>query len=193
MLWLSGCATPGVRSTQRTFNTVILDPGHGGKDDGTTARSGLHERTCTLAVGLRLRDELKKAGYKVVMTRDSDVFIPLNDRAGISNRYHNAVFVSIHFNDSPRRAIHGTEVYYNSTQAIPLARNIVKSVGKYTTQRFIKHANYRVLRLNENPAVLVECAYLSNRSEAAQCADDRFRQHLAEQIALGIFKTRQGD
>ena len=193
MLWLSGCATPGIRSTQRTFNTVIVDPGHGGKDNGATARSGLHEKDCTIAVGLDLRDELRKAGYKVVMTRTSDVFIPLNDRAALSNRYHNAIYVSVHFNDSPCRAIHGTEVYYNSTQAMPLARNILDSMDGLTTRRFIKHAHFRVLRLNENPAVLVECAYLSNRAEAASSGSEAFRHHLAQQIAIGIFKTRKGN
>jgi N-acetylmuramoyl-L-alanine amidase len=193
IVWLSGCATPGIRSTQRTFNTVILDPGHGGKDNGASARSGLHEKTCTLAVALLLRDELRKAGYKVVMTRESDVFIPLNDRAALSNRYHNAVYVSIHFNDSPRRSIHGTEIYYNSTQAIPLAQNIADSMSKLTTRRFIKHAEFRVLRLNKNPAVLVECAYLSNRPEASNCSSDGFRKHVAEQIAVGIFNTRKGE
>jgi len=193
MIWLSGCATPGIRNTQRTFNTVVVDPGHGGKDNGASARSGLHEKDCTLAVGLQLRDELKNAGYRVVMTRESDVFIPLNDRADLSNHYQNAIYVSIHFNDSPRHAIHGSEVYYNSTQAIPLAHNILESLHGLTTERFIKHANFRVLRLNENPAVLVECAYLSNRPEAANSGSDAFRKHLAQQIALGIYNTRKGE
>lgn len=79
------------------FDTVIIDPGHGGADAGATNSLG-RESDYNLKVALRLRDNLKKKGFKVVMTRESDVFLTLQQRVALANRYKNAVFISIHFN-----------------------------------------------------------------------------------------------
>lgn len=99
---------------------VTIDPGHGGKDTGTQNRAlRLNEKTFTLKVGLRLRDLLVKRGYKVVMTRTDDRFIPLPDRAGIANRAGSDLFVSIHFNAASDPGVHGTEVFAISPRSMP--------------------------------------------------------------------------
>jgi N-acetylmuramoyl-L-alanine amidase len=195
ILCLSGCADLGgarVKDTTKTFTTVVIDAGHGGKDDGTRSRWGGKEKNNTLDVALRLEPKIRAAGFKTVMTRKTDTFIELNERAAISNRQENAVFVSIHFNDSRKSAIAGTEVYYKSPVSLPLAELIFNKVRALpgASGRFVKTANFRVLKLNEYPAVLVECGYLSNRREGALCATPAHHERLAEAIAAALIEKR---
>jgi len=201
ILFVTGCAIQprvSVKDTSRTFTTVVIDPGHGGKDSGTfsKARRGprVLEKVVALDVGLRVDQKLRAAGFHTVMTRRSDVFIPLETRARISNAQTNAVFVSIHFNDSPKRGIHGIETYYNSTPSIPLAEKLERNLDSMPglSDRGVKHANFRVLRMNQYPAVLVECGFLSNKSEAVRVASADYREHLADKIADAIFQQRYG-
>src|SRR3954447_25160644 len=84
------------RNTSKTFTTVVVDAGHGGKDSGAYRRYGPPEKRVALDVAQRLGKKLRESQIKTVMTRDSDVFIPLNDRVAIENKQKNAVFVSIH-------------------------------------------------------------------------------------------------
>src|SRR5256886_7493131 len=107
---LPACATvrtPAVKNTTKTFTTVVVDAGHGGKDNGAYRRFGGAEKIATLDVAQRLDRKLRESQLKTVMTRSSDVFIPLDERVAIENSQKNAIFVSIHFNDSRRRGIHG--------------------------------------------------------------------------------------
>src|SRR5207302_6258707 len=175
---LGGCAA-NVRDTSRTFRTVVIDAGHGGHDSGTTSRAGGAEKNATLEVALRLNEKLRATGFRTVMTRTGNYFVPLETRAAISNSQNNAIFVSIHFNDSPKRRIRGVETYYNSTAALPIAEKIQQSLSVLSEDRGVHHANFRVLRKNQFPAVLVECGFLSNRSEGSRCASSGYREALA--------------
>src|SRR5688572_3315666 len=119
---LTGCRSGSgirVKDTTRTFRTVVIDAGHGGKDNGAYRRYGGAEKTATLDVATRLEQKLRESEFKTVMTRSSDTFISLDKRAAISNRQKNAIFVSIHFNDARRRGIRGIETYYHSPVARP--------------------------------------------------------------------------
>jgi N-acetylmuramoyl-L-alanine amidase len=103
---LTACGTvktSGVRNTSKTFSTVVVDAGHGGIDSGALRRYAPPEKMVTLHVAQRLERKLRESKIKTVMTRDSDVFIPLNDRVAAENSQKNAIFVSIHFNDSRKR------------------------------------------------------------------------------------------
>jgi len=190
VLFLAGCVN-GVVDTTRTFHTVVIDPGHGGKDSGV-ARNHLQEKNLALDVALRLRPKLEAAGFRTVMTRTTDVFIPLETRAAISNAQSDVFFISIHFNDSPKRSIHGATVYYHTDITAPMARAISDSLGTITTNRGIMTARFRVLRKNHFPAVLVECGFVSNRADAARCATPEFREALATRIAQAIIQKRFG-
>ena len=113
-LFLVSCGSVSpinVKNTSRTFTTVVVDAGHGGKDNGALRRYGGAEKNATLDVATRLARKLRESQFRTVMTRSSDVFIPLDERAAISNRQANAIFVSVHFNDSGRRGIRGFETY----------------------------------------------------------------------------------
>jgi len=188
---LAGCA--GARDTSRSFRTVVIDAGHGGHDSGTASRRGGREKDATLAVARRLDEKLRAVGFRTVMTRDGDYFVPLDQRASISNRQRNAIFVSIHFNDSPRRRIRGVETYYNSRYALPIADRIQQSLTALSADRGVKHASYRVLRKNRYPAVLVECGFLSNPGEASRCATSAYRDALADRIADAVVMQRRGE
>ena len=187
------CAS-GVRDTSRTFTGVVLDAGHGGHDNGTTSRYAGREKDATLDVVMRLRPKVASAGFRTVMTRSNDTFIPLPTRASISNRQHNVIFVSVHFNDTRRKGIHGTEVYYNSRCSAEIARNILNQVTAIpgASSRGIHTANFAVLRRAQYPAVLVECGYFSNPVEGRRCGNGAYREQLAGAIARGISIQRHG-
>ncbi len=190
-LFLGACAS-NVQNTSHSFHTVVIDAGHGGHDTGTRSRLGGAEKDATLAVAERLEARLRGAGFHTVMTRDTDVFIPLDTRAGISNAQHNSIFVSIHFNDARRRSAHGIEVHYKSPYARELAERIEGKLDDIGSNRGIHTANFAVLRKNRYPAVLVECGFLSNPSEAKRCANGGYRDQLAEKIAEALIEQRYG-
>ncbi len=96
------------RQARLDIQTIVLDPGHGGKDPGAVGRGGLTEKEVALDVGLRLRNLLMdRLGKKVLMTRDKDTFIELDDRAKFANRQKADLFVSIHINSHPKRTTRG--------------------------------------------------------------------------------------
>lgn len=190
---LSGCATGlRVKDTTRSFTTVVIDAGHGGHDAGARSRWAGAEKRHALDVALRLDPKLRAAGFRTVLTRRTDTFIELNDRARISNRQDNAVFVSIHFNHSRKRGISGAEVYYKSSVSRPLASRILARISALpgARGRYVKTANFRVLKRNEYPAVLVECGYLSNRREGHLCATGKHHERLAGAIAAALVEQR---
>jgi len=194
---LPACASMrhvAVKDTSKTFKTVVVDAGHGGKDSGAYRRYGPPEKIVALDVAQRLNHRLRESKLKTVMTRDSDVFIPLNDRVAIENAQKNAIFVSIHFNDSRSRGVHGFETYYHSGASFDLANGIQEKLMTIPNSKNggVHTANFRVLRLATCPAVLVECGYLSNRSEGNQARDSEYRELLADRIAEAIVQQRYG-
>jgi N-acetylmuramoyl-L-alanine amidase len=194
---LAACSTVGttsVKNTSKTFTTVVVDAGHGGKDSGAYRRYGPPEKMVALDVAQRLEQKLRESQVKTVMTRDSDVFIPLNDRVAIENKQKSAVFVSIHFNDSRKRRARGFETYYHSGASFDLASRIQQKLMTIpnSSNGGVHTANFRVLRLANCPAVLVECGYLSNRSEGNQARDSEYRELLADRIAEAVVEQRYG-
>lgn len=100
------------------FGTVVIDAGHGGKDSGSLGPYG-NEKGYALKVARMVRDLLQQKGYRVVMTRDSDVFISLPNRVNIANKYRNAIFISIHFNSSHNVMASGIETFTISPVGVP--------------------------------------------------------------------------
>src|SRR6201984_2220970 len=193
----TACGTIGthaVKNTTKTFNTVVVDAGHGGKDSGAYRRYGPPEKMVALDVAQRLNRKLRESQLKTVMTRSSDVFIELNDRVAIENAQKNAIFVSIHFNDSRRRGIHGFETYYHSANSIDLAQRIQSKLITIprSANRGVHRANFRVLRLAKYPAVLVECGFLSTTREVGEARDSEYREQLADKIAEAVVEQRYG-
>ena len=97
----------------KSFKTIVIDPGHGGKDPGARGQRGTEEKDITLKVALKLRDLLsKQPGVRVLMTRDRDEFVELGDRAKFANGREADLFVSIHVNSHPQRSLKGIEIYH---------------------------------------------------------------------------------
>ena len=168
--------------------TVVIDAGHGGHDRGGIPGQKIAEKVMTLDVAQRLRNVLEASGYHVVMTRDSDVFVPLGTRVAIANSYRNAIFVCVHFNATNRMGASGIETYFYSRDSLPLASAIHHFVvgGAPSGNRGVRRRGYYVLRKTNIPAVLVECGFLTNPTEAAYAQTASYRQKLAEEIAAGV-------
>jgi N-acetylmuramoyl-L-alanine amidase len=168
--------------------TVVIDAGHGGHDRGGIPGQRISEKDMTLDVAQRLRNVLAASGYRVVMTRDSDVFVPLGTRVAIANSYSNAIFVCIHFNATGRAGASGIETYFYSRDSLPLASAIHYYVtgGAPSANRGVRRRGYYVLRKTAIPAVLVECGFLTNPTEGAYAQTASYRQKLADEIAAGV-------
>src|SRR4029434_10931606 len=158
--------------------TVVIDAGHGGHDRGGIPGQRVSEKEMTLDVAQRLKNTLAASGYRVVMTRDSDVFVPLGTRCVIANSYRNAIFVSVHFNSATRRGASGIETYFYSRDSLSLASAIHHYVsgGAPSENRGVRRRGYFVLRRTNMPAVLVECGFLTNPTEAAYAQDSYYRE-----------------
>jgi len=181
--------TPPVRPS-RVSGVVVIDPGHGGRDPGAIARSGLQEKIVNLSVGRAVASLLRRRGVQVTMTREDDRFLELNDRADIANRLRADLFVSIHADSASNRSACGFTIYVArsaSGNSLKLAKAVERRMGNSgALARTTRRADYRVLVRTTCPAVLVELGFLSNRDESAKLADPRYRQRLAGAIAEGI-------
>ncbi len=177
-----------VAASAHSGTVVVIDAGHGGFDRGGIPGQRVAESVMTLDVALRLRSTLQASGYRVVMTRSSDVFVPLGTRVAIANAYRNGIFVCVHFNSATRRGANGIETYFYSSQSLPLASAIHYYVagGAPSPNRGVRRRGYYVLRKTTIPAVLVECGFLTNPSEAQSIQSAGYRQKLAEEIARGV-------
>jgi N-acetylmuramoyl-L-alanine amidase len=188
------CATFATAQARRaseesgSATTVVIDAGHGGHDRGGIPGQKIAEKDMTLDVAERLKRVLAASGYRVVMTRDSDVFVSLGGRVAIANSYPNALFVCIHFNSANRMGAGGIETYFYSRESLPLASAIHYYVagGAPSSNRGVRRRGYYVLRKTNIPAVLVECGFLTNPTEAAYAQTASYRQKLAEEIAAGV-------
>ena len=167
--------------------TVILDAGHGGKDKGAHWY-GISEKTLTLDVAKRVESLLKKKGITVAMTRKTDRFISIKDRAYLANKYSDSIFVSIHFNSHTNSSVKGIETFYISSKGKKLAKSIQNRLARRinTNDRGSKKYHYAVLTKTKGVAALVECGFISNRWEGTRCASSWFRDILAQEIASGI-------
>jgi N-acetylmuramoyl-L-alanine amidase len=194
---------------------VVLDPGHGGTDPGT-GLGALQEKGFTLDVAKRVRARLRENHVNVMLTRDRDVAMTLEERCWRADRSGADVFISIHFNASRNQLISGIETYIVPASGYPptgeqeqagvtvkrkdcpgnrfdganvvLAQYLQKGLLAHTRadDRGIRRARYYVIRNANSPAALVECGFLSNRGEAKKILNADYRDRIAEGIARGI-------
>ena len=185
----------GAEGSARAFDTVILDPGHGAHDRGA-AIGYVFEKHLALDTARRVEQLLRGQGLKVVMTRSRDVFIPLADRAAAGNRYRNAIFVSVHYNYNRGGSGSGVEAYYHYSSSYSLASYIQAYLVQRTrmTNRGVKRASFHVIRNTvRNPAVLIECGFVSNSTERSRMMTGEFRAKIAEGIAAGIVAYKKAN
>lgn len=174
------------------YRVVVIDAGHGGSDPGAHWY-GAKEKALTLDVAKRVETLLRKNGVTTVMTRRTDKTVSLASRAAIANKYRNSLLVSIHFNASRNTFITGHETFYRSSRGAKIASTIQRAISECvkSKSRGITQKRFAVLRLTSSPAVLVECAFMSNRAEARRCLTASHRQSLALGIARGILRSKR--
>lgn len=175
------------------FRTVVIDPGHGGHDKG--GQWGMvYEKHLALDTATRLEAELKKRGFRTVMTRRSDYFISLPERVRITSRYSDAIFVSVHTNYTWNQNASGLETFYSTPQSQALASYVHSGIMSKVRaiNRGVKFARFYVIRNNTCPAILVEGGFISNSNERGRLKAAWWRQSLAEGIADGIVRFRRG-
>ncbi len=200
------------------FRTVILDPGHGGKDPGATNSYGT-EAKYNVKVAEKVKNQLEAKGFKVVMTRNTDVYQSLQERVDFANAVQeNAVYVSIHFN-SGNSAARGIETFTlsppgvshygrdfkaadNQTVAgnehdsanIALATSvhgsILRRLGKNTLDRGIKRARFSVLSGVRHPAILLEGGFMSHPYEARLIENEAYQDAIVGGVVDAIGKYR---
>ena len=201
----TGPVKPPVRPVgPRAVGKVCIDAGHGGKDPGAISRWGLHEKDLVLATAQLLAEELRSRGFEVVMTRDSDTFVELEDRPAVATRKGADLFVAVHANAMPSSATSGIEVFYwhgrwsaasasVRHEGVELADAIRDAcVNNGLEVRSVRGADYKVLRYSRVPATLVEIGFLTNRAEEQALRTRSHRQRLAKAIADGIVAFKKG-
>ncbi len=197
--------------------TVILDAGHGGHDLGARGTHAL-EKNLTLDVAKRAERLLRKAGLHVVLTRTSDVFIPLHTRAALANKYKDAIFISIHFNHGSGNSS-GIETFALAPAGVAStnnegllatdlrshpgnkndAANMALAAAMHGAMRMrlpsadrgVKHARFHVLRNTRVPAVLLEGGFVNNAAEGRNLAQGAYRERLASAILEGVKNYRR--
>src|SRR6266478_7054709 len=176
----SAAARGSAAQSGSSATAVVIDAGHGGHDRGGIPGQKVPEKEMTLDVAQRLKALLAASGYHVVMTRDSDVFVPLATRVAIANSYQNGIFVCIHFNSAKRIGADGIETYFYSRDSLSLASAVHYFVagGAPSPNRGVRRRGFYVLRKTNVPAVLVECGFLTNPIEAAYAQTVSYRQKL---------------
>lgn len=201
-------STGGLR--KHTVKTICIDPGHGGSDPGCRGRS-YTEKNIALKISLRLRDRLRALGYRVVMTRSSDVALSLDQRSVIAQKNKSDLFISIHCNAVSNKTIRGVETFsltpvggasshdskprysrYNGNSydkngfrlAYAVQNRIVRSTGN--EDRGVKHARFVVLRNTPCPSVLVETGFLSNSYDEQNLGSAVYQDKLVKSITDAV-------
>lgn len=168
---------------------IIVDPGHGGSDPGTISPiRGIRESEVALEISLKLNQLLTEAGFRTYMTRTDDLSndfkLSLQDRVEIANVLKADLFVSVHVNSFTSNSISGIETFYSSRdiEGKELAQVIQSALvnNLKMADRGAKPANYFVLEHTIMPAVLVETGFLSNSSDEAKLATNKYREEVAE-------------
>ncbi|UYZ62443.1 N-acetylmuramoyl-L-alanine amidase [Hymenobacter weizhouensis] len=167
---------------------VAVDAGHGGDNAGATSASGVREKDLTLAIALKLRQELEQADAQVLMTRTTDQTVDNGDRVLLLRRQLPQVLISIHVNSSANPGMQGTSTYYRYVAFRPL------SVALYEEMRGTGLAgwgnvgsfNFALNGPTEYPNALVETAFLSNPDDEKRLTDPEFQQRMAEAMKRGL-------
>lgn len=177
---------------------VVIDAGHGGSDGGTVSGE-IAEKDINLSTALKLKAILEDSSIEVIMTRNSDEDMSLDQRVSVANNSDADFFVSLHCNFYEGDArIAGLECYYSSPEAEKskaYAESIINAVSQSDDiiTRNAKTESYYVLQNTQMPAVLVEMGFLSNYSESQKLSDDEYQEVLSEKIAEGIYNEIKGE
>ncbi|WP_312473982.1 SH3 domain-containing protein [Neobacillus sp.] len=168
--------------------TIVLDPGHGGGDNGTTGASGTLEKDLTLRTALLLYDKLRAAGANVYLTRNNDSYLSLPLRVNTAGAYRADAFISLHYDSNVDRSVRGmTGYYYHSFQQSFAETLYASMVGQTKLKnRGVRLGDFHVIRENSQKAVLMELGYLSNPEEELTLNSGQFQENAASGLFDGL-------
>jgi N-acetylmuramoyl-L-alanine amidase len=207
----------------KKITTICLDPGHGGKDTGNHVGFGFFghsEKTYTLLLAFELRDQLKKLGFNVILTRTKDTYVELPDRPALANKRGADLFISLHFNATQvgKNEVEGPETYCITpvgasssnaqgeggdngattanryeNKSLVLAYLMEKSLVRNlgVEDRGVRRARFAVLRDAAMPAILIEGGYMTNPLEGKRIYDSAYRKQMAAAIVKGILNYQK--
>jgi N-acetylmuramoyl-L-alanine amidase len=185
-------STPTPEEPPENARFIAIDAGHGGNDTGAiNEAAGINEKTVTLAISQELQRILESRGHQVLMTRRTDVFVPLGQRAELANSAGTEIFVSVHCNSAENTGATGIESYHhpNSEMGKVLATEVHRAlIAAFPSHRDrgVKSANFQVLRETQMPACLVETEFISSHQQAQFLASPANQEKIARAIADGI-------
>ncbi len=188
--------------------TIILDAGHGGEDCGAIGIGNIYEKDLNMQITMKIGEYLSAAGYNVIYTRTEDALLytdeenikgmrkiyDLRNRVKIANSYDDALFISIHMNSFGAENCSGLQIYYSAEDSE--ARNAALKVRESVIQR-LQPSNNRnikegkdiyVLENSENPALLIECGFISNQAECKKLSEKEYQKELSFAIICGIIE-----
>ncbi len=186
---------PGIKSIYADDSSKILiciDPGHGGKDCGTTGPTGLKEKDVNLDIAIRLKNKLVDAGFKVILTRESDINHSVDEITDFANSNNADLFISVHNNSHPSSDMNGTQTFYfnqspsGNLLATYINARTIEQIG--TVNRGVKSSNFKVLKNTKMVSALIEGVFMCNPNEEAELKDDNFRDKIATGIYNGIIE-----
>jgi N-acetylmuramoyl-L-alanine amidase len=170
------------------YKTIVIDPGHGGIDNGATGVNGTLEKELTLRTAKLLSDKLKAAGATVFLTRSNDSFLPLPSRVRIASIHQADAFISLHYDSNLDRSVRGMTGYYYHSYQKRLAEYVYNAANAQTKlkSRGVRQGNYHVIRENRQPSVLMELGYLSNLDEEMMMKTGQFQENAATGLFNGL-------
>lgn len=178
-------------STKHDYSgrVIVIDPGHGGYDPGAT-RNNVFEKDITLSIAALLEEKLKQQGATVIMTRNNDNFVSLEDRVVLSNNKKPDIFVSVHINSSENADAHGIETHYFKDDSVELAKSIHHAMATEVeeTDRGILKSRFYVIRHTNQPSVLLELGFISNDDERNLLLLPEQQEKFADAISNGIYE-----
>lgn len=182
-------AKEGAKNSLIGYN-IILDPGHGGKDPGSKALNGEFEKDLLLQTASNTATKLREAGATVIITRESNRYLSLEERVSISNLYNTHAFISLHYDAHAKHSINGfsTHFYSASGNDRQLAQDIQSGIAEQVDlkSRGIMQNDFYVLRENSDLAVLVELGFLTNQNDLATIQTDEYQVGIANGITTGL-------
>ncbi len=178
---------PRVKGTLQGL-TIVIDPGHGGNDKGTTGARETLEKELTLKTSELLATKLKAAGASVHLTRESDDYVSLRKRVASSHQYDADAFLSIHYDATTDSSVTGFTTYYMYNWQADLANSVNNGLNETLSirNRGAQPGNYFVLRENRQNAILIELGFLSNPSEELALNSSNFREQATHGIYNGL-------
>ncbi|MBP1970980.1 N-acetylmuramoyl-L-alanine amidase [Virgibacillus natechei] len=169
--------------------TIVLDPGHGGNDPGAIGLNNVYEKDLTMSTTEKVEQQLLDAGADVTLTRTGDSFISLDERAHISNQTNTDAFISLHYDAFPIMSVNGVSTYFQSNGAdYTLAQELHTSLASATQlqDRGVMEGNYRVLRHNNAPSVVMELGFITNQRDLATVQTADYQNQVAQAIKAGL-------